>query len=259
MQVSRTAPEPLYHQVVNVIRRRIDDGEWAPGARVPSERKLSEMLGVSRITIRHAVRLACQEGLLEQRPGVGTFVGESGAHPGVLNQDLAEMNTFGSSLAEQGHVASTEILSSEPRMNDLATAAALGIDPTEPLYNLRLLGRGDSTPVVLYDSYFALALGREFAECATMLQQAGKPFSTLDLYRENPISRRPTSLSQTIEAVAADEDLAHLFVLEDGAPLLAVESVMSDRDGPLEFRRAYYRADRYRFVVTRPLARLLPS
>lgn len=259
MQVSRTAPEPLYHQVVSVIRRRIEGGEWSAGERVPSERKLSEMLGVSRITIRHAVRLACQEGLLEQRPGVGTFVGEPGAHPAVLNQDLAEMSTFSSSLAEQGHVASTEILCSEPRMNDLATAAALGMNPTEPLYNLRLLGRGDSTPVVLYDSYFALALGQEFARTADQLQRAGKPFSTLDLYREDPVRRRPSSLSQTIEAVAAAADLAELFVLEAGAPLLAVESVMSDGDGPLEFRRAYYRADRYRFVVTRPLGHVLPS
>ncbi|HLS01034.1 MAG TPA: winged helix-turn-helix domain-containing protein, partial [Beutenbergiaceae bacterium] len=73
MEISRTVSEPLYHQVVRLIRRRIDDGQWPAGHRIPSERQLSEMLGVSRITVRHAVRLACDDGLLEQRPGVGTF------------------------------------------------------------------------------------------------------------------------------------------------------------------------------------------
>ncbi|HLS25294.1 MAG TPA: GntR family transcriptional regulator [Beutenbergiaceae bacterium] len=255
MRVSRTAPEPLYHQVVGVIRRRITDGEWEPGQRVPSERALSEILGVSRITVRHAVRLACEEGLLEQRPGVGTFV--AGPGRSALRQDLSDIRSFGSTLAGHGHVASTEILTSETRMNDLAMAAALRMDPSEPLYNLRLLGRGDSTPVVLYDSYFALSHGEQVAASARTLEQAGRPFSTLDLYREGTVSRRPTALSQTIEAQAAGDELAELFVLQPGAPLLAVESVMSDDEGPLEFRRAYYRADRYRFIVNRPLDRIL--
>lgn len=254
MEISRTVSEPLYHQVVRLIRRRINDGQWPAGHRIPSERQLSEMLGVSRITVRHAVRLACDDGLLEQRPGVGTFVAHEGSGPAVLNQNLSEISPFGSLLAAQGRVASTEILLSETRMNDLATAAALGISPTQPLYNLRLLGRGDQTPLVLYDSYFALDLGQELADVATRLHAEGKPFSTLDLYQQGEASRRPISLSQTIEAVGADAELASLFALDVGVPMLRVESVMSDSAGPLEFRRAYYRADHYRFIVTRPIA-----
>lgn len=259
MRVSRTAPEPLYHQVVGVIRQRIADGEWSPGQRVPSERALSEILGVSRITVRHAVRLACEEGLLEQRPGVGTFVAGPERAARALRQDLSDIRTFSSTLAGHGQMASTEILRSETRMNDLAMAAALRMDPSQPLYNLCLLGRGDSTPVVLYDSYFALSQGEEVAAAARALEEAGRAFSTLDLYREGTVSRRPTALSQTIQAQAAPEDLAELFVLEPGAPLLAVESVMSDGEGPLEFRRAYYRADRYRFIVNRPLERIIST
>lgn len=259
MDVSRAAPEPLYRQVVNVIRHRITGGEWAPGQRVPSERRLGELLGVSRITVRHAVRLACNEGLLEQRTGVGTFVADGSTPSGQLNQDLSEMRSFSSTLAARGHMASTEILRSESRMNDLATAATLGMDPAEPLYNLRLLGRGDSMAVVLYDSYFAQPLGLVLAESAQRLIEDGRPFSTLDLYRDDAALRRPTTLRQTIEAVPADEELAELFVLDAGTPVLAVESVMSDQGGPVEYRRAFYRADRYRFVVTRPLERLIPS
>lgn len=251
--VTRTSTEPLYHQVLEKIRDRVESGEWVRGDRVPSERQLADILGVSRITVRHAVRLAAEQGLVEQRRGVGTFVGA----PDRLEQDLSEVRSFERTLAEQGHVASTEILASERLISDLTLAGTLAVDPATPVYNLRLLGRGDSSPVVFYDSYFPLALGREMAQAAEALQADGCPFSTLDLYRQESVSRVPTTLSQTIEAVSATPELAQSLAIHDRAAVLAIESVMSDAQGPLEFRRAYYRADRYKFAVKRRL--VIPS
>ena len=106
MSVTRSRPEPLYHQVVAEIRRRVTSGQWQPGSRVSSERELADLLGVSRITVRHAMRLAVAEGLLRQRPGVGTFVDDGGP----MNQDLSEVRSFERTLVEQGHAASTQIL-----------------------------------------------------------------------------------------------------------------------------------------------------
>ncbi|MFK5635865.1 MULTISPECIES: GntR family transcriptional regulator [unclassified Ornithinimicrobium] len=247
--VSRTSAQPLYHQVLEQIRARVATGAWVRGDRVPSERQLADLLGVSRITVRHAVRLAAAEGLVEQRRGVGTFVGA----PDRLEQDLSEVRSFERTLAEQGHVASTEILASERLISDLILAGTLGVDPATPVFNLRLLGRGDSSPVVYYDSYFALPLGREMAQAAQLLQQDGCPFSTLDLYRQESVTRVPSTLSQTIEAASASPELARYLAVREDSAVLAIESVMSDEQGPLEFRRAYYRADRYKFAVKRRL------
>jgi GntR family transcriptional regulator len=252
MSVSRARPEPLYHQVVDEIRRRIESGQWVAGDRVPSERQLAEILDVSRITVRHAVRLAVSEGLLQQRRGVGTFVGE----PDRLSQDLSEVRSFERTLAQEGHVASTEILRSEIVVSDLAVSGTLQVDPAAPVYNLRLLGCRDSSPVVFYDSYFGQGHGREMARAAATLRDADKPFSTLDLYRQDSVSRVLTQLSQTIEAVAASPEIAAHLRVDVGSPVLAVESVMADDSGPLEFRRAYYRADRYKFGLKRRLGNL---
>lgn len=252
MSVSRARPEPLYHQVVDEIRRRIESGQWAAGDRVPSERHLAEILDVSRITVRHAVRLAVTQGLLQQRRGVGTFVGR----PDRLSQDLSEVRSFERTLAQEGHVASTEILRSEIIVSDLAVSGTLQVDPAGPVYNLRLLGCRDSSPVVFYDSYFGQEHGREMAQAAAALREAGKPFSTLDLYRQDSVSRVLTQLSQTIEAVAASPEIAGHLRVDVGSPVLAVESVMADDAGPLEFRRAYYRADRYKFGLKRRLGSL---
>lgn len=248
--VSRTSAEPLYHQVLDQIRGRVESGEWVQGERVPSERRMAELLDVSRITVRHAVRLAAAEGLVQQRRGVGTFVGGA---PDRLEQDLSEVRSFERTLVEQGHVASTEILANEGLISDLTLSRTLGIDPATRVHNLRLLGRGDSSPVVYYDSYFALPLGGEMAKAAEALRAQERPFSTLDLYRQESVTRVPTTLSQTIEAVSASPEHAQRLGIRDRAAVLVVESVMSDERGPLEFRRAYYRADRYKFAVKRRL------
>lgn len=250
--VSRTRPEPLYHQVVDEIRRRVQSGQWAPGQRVPSERQFAEDLAVSRITVRHAMRLAVTEGLLKQQRGVGTFV----LGPGRVEQNLAEVRSFERTLADRGQMASTQILASASLLADLQLAGTLGLDPAEPVYNLRLLGSGDSSPVVLYDSYFSIELGRQMAAAADQMLAAGRPFSTLDLYRVESVSRVPTSLSQTIEALAAPPEVADRLGLEASSPSLMVESVMVDDAGPVEFRRGYYRGDRYKFGIQRRLGAL---
>lgn len=249
MGLSRTTAQPLYEQVLERIRSRVESGEWAKHSRVPSERQLSELLGVSRITVRHAVRLAVEEGLLEQRRGVGTFV----ASPDRVAQDLSEVRSFELTLAEQGYVASTQILSSSTEIADLTLAGLLHLEPATPVRNLRLLGIGDASPVVYYDSYFAPGLGQEMAAAAQEFHARGEAFSTLDLYRHETISRDPERLRQTIDAVLASDELGGHLAIPTGAPILAIESVMSDADGPLEFRRAYYRADRYTFALERRL------
>ena len=55
-QLDRRKPEPLWHQVEQAIRERIESGEWPTGSRIPAEDRLCDMLGVSRITVRHAIR-----------------------------------------------------------------------------------------------------------------------------------------------------------------------------------------------------------
>ena len=52
----RRRPEPLWHQAEMALRGLIDRGEWGAGSQIPNEDRLCEMLGISRITVRHALR-----------------------------------------------------------------------------------------------------------------------------------------------------------------------------------------------------------
>lgn len=72
--LSRTGAIPLYHQVAEIFRQRVYDGTWKPGDILPSLDSLMAEFSVARVTIREAVRLLRDEGLLLPERGRGTVV-----------------------------------------------------------------------------------------------------------------------------------------------------------------------------------------
>jgi Transcriptional regulators len=106
-------PRSLPDQLAEVLRARIATGEWAPGEQLPSENALAEETGVSRPTVRAALRNLTTSGLIRVRQGAGTFVAPRG--PGVVTglQDLRSMSTL---IAEQRGDCDVEYRLREMRM-----------------------------------------------------------------------------------------------------------------------------------------------
>ena len=77
MELSRNTFEPLYYQIRENIREKIDSNEYPPNSMIPSEAELCEIYGVSRVTVRRAILDLVQEGLLNRGKGKGTFVSEN--------------------------------------------------------------------------------------------------------------------------------------------------------------------------------------
>lgn len=67
---------PLYLQVASVMRERVDSQHWLPGQKISTLAELEREFQVARVTVRHAVDLLCEEGLLRSQQGRGTFVSE---------------------------------------------------------------------------------------------------------------------------------------------------------------------------------------
>ena len=65
---------PAYLQIHDQIKKDIDEEVWKIGQKLPSERDLAETFQVSRMTLRQAITLLVEEGVLERRVGSGTFV-----------------------------------------------------------------------------------------------------------------------------------------------------------------------------------------
>jgi GntR family transcriptional regulator len=73
-QLSRSSAQPLYMQVLDFLRVQLINGVWKPGDSLPPLNKLADSLGVARVTIRDAVKILCDEGLLQSQRGRGTIV-----------------------------------------------------------------------------------------------------------------------------------------------------------------------------------------
>ena len=72
MDVDRSSSVLLYRQIAASLRQRIDTGVLPPGSRLPNEEALRQHYGTSRITIRNAIQLLADDGLVEKHHGKGT-------------------------------------------------------------------------------------------------------------------------------------------------------------------------------------------
>lgn len=92
----RRSPFPRYLQIAGVIRRRIEDGVWAPNAKISTLQELEAEFQVARVTIRQAIELLQSEGLLRRIQGKGTFVSSSVEDKRWLKLDLKWHSLAGS-------------------------------------------------------------------------------------------------------------------------------------------------------------------
>lgn len=238
-------PTPLYKQLKEVLHKYIDEGKIKEGHPIPSERSLCEKFKISRITVRQAISEMINEGILYRKQGKGTYVAKR-----KVTQGLARIVDFTRTVLDLGMKPSTKILGNEIQPVDFQTAKILDIPINSQILKLSLLGMGDEEPLVLYESYFPLSLGRKMAKEAIRREKEKKSFSTYDLYGESGVF--PASINQTFEAINADERLSSILRVEKGAAIFMVTSVFIAKDQrPLEFRKAMYRGDRYKFYITR--------
>ena len=239
-------PTPLYKQLLHVVRRQIEEGKIKPNHPIPSERSLCKDYRISRITVRQSISELINEGLLYKKQGKGTFVS-----PKKVNQGLVRFVNFARTVLDLGLKPTTKILTNKALPADVHIAKILDIPVTSQILKLSLLGMGDHDPLVLYESYFPLALGKRISMEATRRERKQLPFSTYDLYGKTT-NVSPRFVVQTFEAMTADVRLASTMKVKEGAPIFMITSIFQTADHrPLEFRTALYRGDRYKFHMTR--------
>ncbi|MDA8016429.1 MAG: histidine utilization repressor [Thermoanaerobaculia bacterium] len=143
-----SAPQPLYRQVKEHVLRQIRSGDWPTGHRVPSENRLVEEFGVSRMTVNRALRELADEGVLRRLQGVGTFVARPSRQTSLVElRDIAdEIRSRGrvhrARMTARGRVPTTAVL--HQRFED----ASLG-----HLFHLVLVHLENEVPVQIEDRY----------------------------------------------------------------------------------------------------------
>jgi multiple sugar transport system substrate-binding protein len=80
-EIDKSVPIPLYYQLKELIKKKIESGEFKPGDRLPTEQELCEMFGISRTPVRQALTELTHEGILYRRPALGTFISDFSLSP----------------------------------------------------------------------------------------------------------------------------------------------------------------------------------
>lgn len=230
---------PIHAQITAQLAAAIRAGTLPPGARLPAERDLSVVLGVSRMTVRQALGALERDGLVRRSVGRsgGTFVLEP-----KVERRPASTAGLSAELRRQGLAAGAEVISAVVEPARPRTAAALGLEPGEPVALVVRLRLAGGAPLALERSSLPARLYPGIAE----LDLGGSLYDLMhDVY-----GRRPVRAVERLETVAARPADARALGVRPGAPLLLVERVGYGADGTaLEFALDRFRGDRTRIVI----------
>ena len=134
---------PAYIQIHDQIKSEIDQKIWEIGERLPSERDLAEKFQVSRMTLRQAITLLVEEGVLERRVGSGTFITST-----RVQEKMRGTTSFTEIMKSQGKEPSSQVISYRKTIPSLQEVDKLGIDKTETIIRMERVRYADGIPVV---------------------------------------------------------------------------------------------------------------
>lgn len=234
--VDRSSPVPLYFQVAEQFESAIISGALLPGDKLANEIALAKDLGLSRPTMRQAIQLLVDKGMLVRKRGVGTQV----VH-GRVRRSL-ELTSLYDDLVRVGEAPRTEILALDRLGADEDVAGALGLAEGVDVWSLERLRFIGSEPLAVMRNYLPTTLvdlqafDLERQGLYASLRQAGVLMSVA---------------KQRIGARRAQTDEARLLREKRGAPLLTMERTAYDNSGRgVEFGRHAYRPELYSFELT---------
>lgn len=235
IQIDRTSPVPLYHQLAEQLTAAISGGTLRPGDPFENELAMADRLGLSRPTVRRAISELVNKGLLVRRRGIGTTVANQMVHR------RAELTSLYEDLQREGRAPRTDVLSIQPRATDERAAEALGLPPDTPLVAIVRLRYAGDVPLAILRNWLPPAVDDL---TTSQLEQDG----LYAVLRARGI--RPTVARQRIGARNATAEERRTLRMSKAEPLVTMTRSAYDADGqPVEFGDHCYRADQYSVEV----------
>jgi len=228
---------PLYAQIRKSLREDIVNKILVSGQKLPSEDELAARFGVSRMTVRQGIADLIDEGMLYRRHGVGTFV----AQPHI-ERDHTHLTSFLESAKDEGIDVNVRVMIADILPAKLKVARALSLAEGDLVFRVKTLRYAEAIPITVHDAYVPYKLFPQ------LLQENLQAKPLWDIFESN--GHRVKRAVQRLEAREADEEIAILLEIDEGAPILFKERTVFLDDGtPVEFTYCYNRGDRYTVTV----------
>jgi GntR family transcriptional regulator len=245
-------PDPMYRRIAEDLRQKIESGELGHGAQLPTELELREQYEASRNTVRDAIKWLISRGLVETRPGQGTFVVEK-TDPFVTTLSVPETGGLeGVSYASEVTAKGRRPTITPPRVEiQLATgivASALRLTEGATVVSRHQQRFIDDTLWSLQTTFYPM----RFVEAgAVRLIQAADISEGVVGYLAAKLGIKQIGYSDTILVRSHDPNETASFKLPDDGRVAVMEVLRTsfDENGdPIRITATVYPADRNQFV-----------
>ena len=230
----RTCSPPLYIQLREEVRKKIENGDYPPGTAIPSENQLADAYGMHRLSVRFALKGLIQEGLLNSIQGKGIFVCGP-KKPGT--EDGFQPNTEELIAVPESRVLTKSVREAGPYYSWL-----LDIDPKDSVWYIRRIFLRDNKPLALKDTIIPCAKLPGLDEIDLRL------FSLYDALNWSSISLN--SADQVLRMTYLDPAIAKLLRLTPEQAIMEISCVFRDPDEhPVAYSCGYIRSDKTEFLL----------
>lgn len=237
--------QALYALAQDKLLSLIRKGVLAPGTQLPSQEELASMLGVSRATVREAVRGIAQMGLIEQRHGVGTFVATAGWR---INEGMEILESLESMAKRQGWVCGSEAVEIRQITADASLAQRFGVPVGTTINTVSRIKTADGQPVASMTDYVLQDI--------LSIDQLPRQFtgSVLDLLLSSDEPRVDYAIATWTACTGTSEVARALRVSPENPLLFSVETVYAKDGRAIEIGETYFVTNFFRFhVIRRPI------
>ncbi|NKW71495.1 GntR family transcriptional regulator [Rhodobacteraceae bacterium R_SAG10] len=227
---------PRYIQLKRRIEDAIATGHLPNGTPLPPERKIATITGLSRVTVRKAMRPLVEDGLIVQLRGSGSTI----ARPvKKVEQSLSRLTSFTEDMARRGIKVTSTWLESGIFMPSPEEIMALGLSATESVSRLSRLRLADGTPLAIERA----ALSPKILPDPTVVETS--------LYEAlGRLENKPVRAVQRISATNLGAEDAGLLEVEEGLAALKITRISYLATGQVvELTKSIYRGDAYDFVA----------
>ncbi|MGI8313611.1 GntR family transcriptional regulator [Halobacillus mangrovi] len=228
---------PLYRRIAQQIKDEIEKGNWREGEAIPTEKHLSEQYNASRVTIRQAIKVLVEEGLLEKIQGSGTYVKEQ-----KIEHNIFELLSFTEEMRKLNKEPVNHILDFQLIEPPDYIRRRLQLAPDEKVFYVRRQRLVDEVPYVLEDTYLPVSL---FPDLSYSIMKGSK----YD-YIEKVVGMKIKDSFQEVIPVLPSKDVAEALNVDASMPILKMQSYSVFVDGTIfEYSENHFKSDEYKFTL----------
>lgn len=228
---------PIYLQLREVVRNKIEEGEYLPGTAIPSENTLAKTYGINRLTVRNAIDALVQEGLLIRVQGKGIFVvGDK------MDRDLDYLGGFNQTMRDKNKIPKTKIVSKAMRKAEDKYSRIFGVKPDEDIYYIKRICYADDETMSLEEVYIPHYIVPKLDGIDLLV------FTIYEVYDFYGIKLKQAK--QTLDIAKLNQNDARMLGIDMTQPVFLFECISyDDEDRVIEFARTYTRCDKCDFTV----------